>query len=158
MAKKSKKQEVNYRPTLVNRKAKHEYSFLQKFEAGIVLKGTEVKSIRLSKVQLGEAYCYFNNGELFVKDLYISPYTEGNIFNVDPRRVRKLLLSRKELEKLKSSMDEKGLTIVLYKIFFNERNMVKLEIALAKGKKLYDKRHSLKEKDAKRAIDREMKF
>ena len=158
MGKKSKKQEVNYRPTLVNRKAKHEYLFLQKFEAGIVLKGTEVKSIRLSKVQLGEAYCYFNNDELYVKDLYISPYTEGNIFNVDSRRVRKLLLNRKELEKLRSSMDEKGMTIVVYKMYFNTRNIVKLEIALGKGKKLYDKRQSLKEKDAKRMIDRGLKY
>ena len=152
MAKKVK--EKNYRPTIVNRKARHEYAFLDKYEAGIVLKGTEVKSIRLGKVQLGEAFCVFKRGELYVRELHVSPYTEASLFNVDARRERKLLLNRKELEKLESGMNEKGLTIVVSKIFFSSRNMVKLEIALAKGKKLYDKRQSLKEKDAKRAMDR----
>jgi len=154
MAKKKNK-EKNFRPTIVNRKARYEYTFLDKYEAGIMLTGTEVKSIRLGKLQLADAFCYFKGGELFVKELHISPYTEGNLFNVDPRRERKLLLSKRELEKLKSSMDEKGLTIIVTKVYFNQRNLIKLEIALGKGKKLYDKRQSLKEKDAKRSIERE---
>ncbi len=154
MAKKKNK-EKNFRPTIVNRKARYEYTFLDKYEAGIMLTGTEVKSIRLGKLQLADAFCYFKRGELFVKELHISPYTEGNLFNVDPRRERKLLLSKRELEKLKSSMDEKGLTIIVTKVYFNQRNLIKLEIALGKGKKLYDKRQSLKEKDAKRSMERE---
>ena len=131
MAKK-KKQEKNYRPTIVNRKARHEYTLLDKFEAGVALTGTEVKSIRLGKVQLGEAYCVFKNEELYVRDMHVSPYTEGNIFNSDSKRERKLLLHRRELEKLESSMNEKGLTIVISKLYFNGRNMIKLEIAIAK--------------------------
>lgn len=155
MAKKKKAREKNYKPTIVNRKARHEYTFLQKFEAGIVLTGTEVKSIRDSKITLGEAYCIFKGDELWLRDLHISPYSHGNLFNPDPRRERKLLLHKKELQKLKAKMEQGGLAIIPVKLFFNDRNLAKLEIALGKGKKLYDKRHDLKEKDMKRNISRE---
>jgi len=155
MAKKKTK-DKNYRPTITNRKAKFEFHFEQKYVAGIVLTGTEIKSIRNSKIQLSESYCYFKGHELWIKDLHISPYTHGNLFNPDPRRERKLLLNKKELEKLKSSIEKDGLTVIPYKLFFNERNIAKLEIASAKGKKLYDKRQDLKEKDSKRTIAKEM--
>lgn len=157
MAKKKKEKEKNYRPTIVNRKARHEFSFLQEYEAGIVLMGTEIKSIRNGKVQLGEAYCYFKGSELYIKDLHISPYNHGNLFNPEPARERKLLLRKKELEKLKAASEEKGLTIIPTKLFFNSRNYAKLNIALAKGKKLFDKRADIKERDVKRLIDREMR-
>lgn len=155
MAKKKDK-EKNYRPTIKNRKARFEYHFEQTFVAGIVLTGTEIKSIRNSQIQLAEAYCYFKGHELWIKDLHISPYSQGNIFNSEPRRERKLLLKKKELEKLKATMEKGGLTVIPYKLFFNPRNIAKLEIALAKGKKLYDKRQDLKEKDSKKAIAKEM--
>lgn len=144
-------------PTIVNRKAKHEYIFVQTYEAGIALTGTEVKSIRESKVQLAEAFCFFKKGELFVRDMHISPYSHGNIHNPDPVRERKLLLRKRELKKLKEGLTEKGLTIVVHKIYFSERNQAKLAIALAKGKKLYDKRQSLKEKETKREVARQLK-
>ncbi len=156
MAKKKKDRERNYRPTIVNRKARYEFTFLQKFEAGIVLTGTEIKSIRDSKVTLAEAYCIFKGEELWLRDLHISPYTHGSIYNPDPRRERKLLLHKRELEKLKAKMEQGGLTIIPIKLFFNDRNLAKLEIALGKGKKLYDKRHDLKEKDLKKSISREV--
>ena len=145
-------------PTIVNKKAKFEYHFLETFEVGIVLKGTEVKAIREGKVQLAEAFCHFNAHELFVKDMHISHYSHGNIHNVDTSRERKLLLKRKELRKLKAKLEQKGLTLVVVKIFFNERNMVKLKIALSKGKKLYDKRQTMKEREIKREMDKEMRL
>ena len=157
MAKKKKEREQNYRPTILNRKARHEFHFLQKYEAGIVLTGTEIKAIRNGRSTISEAFCYFKGKELFVRDLHINPYEHGNIFNNDPRRERKLLLHKRELEKLKTASEEKGLTIIPIKLFFNERNYAKLEIALAKGKKLYDKRHDIKERDMKRIADREMR-
>lgn len=156
MAKKKKEREHNYRPTIANRKARHEFHFLQRLEVGIILTGTEIKSIRNGKVQIAEAYCYFKGHELFIKDLHISPYDHGSLFNTEPRRERKLLLSKKELAKLKAASEEKGLTIIPTKLFFSERNYAKLEIALAKGKKLFDKRHDIKERDIKRSMDREM--
>lgn len=144
-------------PTIVNRKARHEYHFIQTFEAGIVLKGTEVKSLREGKVQLSEAFCYFRGNELWVKEMHISPYSHGNIHNPDPARERKLLLRKRELNKLKEGLAEKGLTIIIHKLYFNDRNLAKLEIALAKGKKLFDKREALKERESKRDIDRQLK-
>ena len=144
-------------PVILNRKARHEYHFLQTFEAGIVLKGTEVKSLRDGKAQLSEAFCYFKGDELWAKDVHISPYSHGNIHNPDPTRERKLLLRKREMRKLKEGLSEKGLTIIIHKLYFNDRNLAKLEIALAKGKKLYDKREALKEKESKRNIDRLLK-
>jgi SsrA-binding protein len=145
----------NHSPQIVNRRARFEYQFIETHVCGIELKGTEVKSIRLAKVQLPEAYCYFQNGELFIKDMHITPYEFGNIHNADPRRERKLLMKRKELNKLKASSEEQGLTIIPVKLFFNDKGMVKIEIALAKGKKLYDKRESIKSRDQERETRRD---
>ena len=137
-----------------NRKARFEYHFLDTYVAGIELTGTEVKSVRESKVSLQEAYCYFNRNELFVKQMHISPYTEGTHFNHDPVRERRLLLKRKELNKLQDTLKEQGLTVIPSRLFINDRGWAKLEIAVAKGKKLYDKREDIKQKDTKRELDR----
>lgn len=137
-----------------NRKARFEYHFLDTYVAGIELTGTEVKSIRESKVSLQEAYCYFNRDELFVKQMHIAPYTDGTHFNHDPVRERRLLLTRKELSKLQDTLKEQGLTVIPSRLFINDRGWAKLEIAVAKGKKLYDKREDIKQKDTKRELDR----
>jgi len=137
-----------------NKKASYEYIFIDKYIAGIVLTGSEIKSIRLGKVNLQDAYCTFLNGELYVKELHISPYTMAKEINHEPKRERKLLLNKRELKKLETKNKEKGLTIIPIRIFLNERGLAKLEIALAKGKKLYDKREDIKEKDMKRELDR----
>jgi SsrA-binding protein len=140
-----------------NKKASYEYNFIDKYIAGIVLTGSEIKSIRLGKVNLQDAYCTFLNGELFVKELHISPYVMAKEITHEPKRERKLLLNKRELRKLETKNKEKGLTIIPIRIFLNERGLAKLEIALAKGKKLYDKREDIKDKDLKRELDR-MKF
>jgi len=137
-----------------NKKASFEYTFIDKYVAGIVLTGSEIKSIRLGKVNLQDAYCTFLNGELYVKELHISPYTMAKEINHEPKRDRKLLLNKRELRKLETKNKEKGLTIIPIRIFLNERGLAKLEIALAKGKKLYDKREDIKKKDMKRELDR----
>ncbi len=143
---------------IVNRRASHEFQFLSNFEAGIVLGGSELKSIRAGHAGLTDAYCIFVNGELWVKSLYIKEYENANAYSVRPsRRDRKLLLHKSELRKLEKRVKEKGLSIVPYKIYFSDRNFVKIEIALAQGKKSFDKRESIKEKDSKRDIDRMMK-
>ncbi|MFN3841263.1 MAG: SsrA-binding protein SmpB [Cyclobacteriaceae bacterium] len=141
--------EVNVR----NRQASFQYELLDKYIAGMVLKGTEIKSIREGKVSLQDGYCYFANGELFVKGVGITPYAQGTHYNHEAQRERKLLLKRSELRKLEQK-HEKGLTIVPVRLFINERGYAKLEIALARGKKLYDKRESIKERDAKRQLER----
>jgi SsrA-binding protein len=140
-----------------NKKASYEYNFIDKYIAGIVLTGSEIKSIRLGKVNLQDAYCTFLNGDLFVKELHISPYVMAKEITHEPKRERKLLLNKRELRKLETKNKEKGLTIIPIRIFLNERGLAKLEIALAKGKKLYDKREDIKDKDLKRELDR-MKF
>lgn len=140
-----------------NKKAWHEYEMIDKYVAGIQLTGTEIKSIRSGKASLVDAYCYFTNGELFVKGMHISEYDFGNLFNHFPKRDRKLLLTRRELRKLEKSVREKGLTIVALKIFIAESSYAKLEIALARGKKEFDKREDLKKKDTRREMDRVMK-
>lgn len=140
-----------------NKKASHEFEFIEKFIAGIMLTGTEIKSIRLGKVTLVDCYCYFHNRELFVKGMHVAEYWWGNLNNHDPRRDRKLLLTKKELFKLEKKSQEKGLTIVSLRVFINERGLAKMEIALAKGKHEYDKREDIKKRDAKREIDRAMK-
>ena len=142
------------RINIKNRKASFEFEFIDTYIAGIMLKGTEIKSIREGKASLTEAFCYFKNGELFVKQMHIAPYSMANVFNHDPVRDRKLLLSKKELDKLESKFEEKGLTIIPVRLFINDRGLAKLEIALGRGKKLHDKRLSIKEKDAKRDLDR----
>lgn len=137
-----------------NKRAGFEYEFLEKYTAGIVLSGTEIKSIRAGKASLADSYCYFAGGELYVKNMHIAEYWWGNLFNHDPRRDRKLLLNKKELRKLQRAVKEKGLTIVATRLFIAENGYAKLNIALARGKKEYDKRESIKEKDLKRAMER----
>jgi SsrA-binding protein len=153
MAKKEKERFSN-NINIKNRKASYEYQFLDKYIAGIQLSGTEIKSVREGKVNMQEAYCYLSDGELFVTGMHISPYSQGTHYNHEPKRVRKLLLTRQELKKLESKGDDKGLTIVPVRLFINDRGWAKLQIALAKGKKLYDKREDIKKKDMKREMDR----
>ncbi len=143
--------------SIKNRKVNFEYELVERFTAGLKLVGTEIKSIRNGKVNLSDSYCQFFGNELFVKNLHIAEYEMGNINNHIAKRDRKLLLNRKELQKLEKKVKESGLTIIPVKLFVNDRGLAKLEIALARGKKTYDKRESLKAKDAKRDIDRMMK-
>jgi SsrA-binding protein len=139
---------------IVNRKAKFEFHFIQEFEAGIALVGTEVKSIKAGNVNLSDAYCLFKGDELYIKSMFIAEYSHGNINNHESRRDRKLLLRRPELNKLHKKVKEKGLSIVPYKVYFSERGIIKLQIALAQGKKVYDKRQSIKDRESKRDLDR----
>ncbi|WP_224998419.1 SsrA-binding protein SmpB [Cesiribacter sp. SM1] len=140
-----------------NKRAGFEYEFLEKFVAGISLQGTEIKSIRQSKVNMADAHCGFQGDEMYVYNLHISPYEEGNIFNHEPMRPRKMLLKKKEINRLKVKVEEKGLTIIPTRLFINDKGLAKLEIALARGKKLHDKRESIKERDVARELSR-MKF
>ena len=140
-----------------NKKAYHDYFILDTYEAGIELKGTEIKSVRQNQVNLKDSFVRVKNNEVFVENMHISPYDHGNIFNHDPKRTRKLLLHKKEILKITNKIKEGGLTVVPTKLYFNKSSKVKLEIAIAKGKKLYDKRNDLKEKDAKRDIERSLK-
>ena len=139
-----------------NKKARHDYFILETYEAGIELKGTEIKSIRRGSCNLKDSFIRIKDGEAYIENMYVAPYKEGNIFNVDPRRIRKLLLHKKEIRKLQKEIMQEGLTIVPLKVYF-DTSKAKLEIALAKGKKNYDKRQSLKEKDMKRDIDKALK-
>ncbi|MFN6945311.1 MAG: SsrA-binding protein SmpB [Cytophagaceae bacterium] len=148
------KEKIQKTVNIRNKKASFEFQFIDTYVAGISLMGTEIKSIRQGKVNLQDGFCYFNNEELFVKNLHISKYDEGSYYNHDPLRDRKLLLTKKELKKLLTKSEEKGLTIIPIRLFINDRGLAKLEIALAKGKKLYDKREDIKQKDIKRELDR----
>ena len=140
-----------------NKKARFEFEFVDTFVAGLVLKGTEIKSIREGKVSLTEAYCYFRRNELFIKQMHIAPYSMAASYNHDAVRERKLLLSKKELDRLETKFSEKGLSIIPVRIFVNDKGLAKMEIALGRGKKMHDKRQDIKEKDSKRELDR-MKF
>ena len=137
-----------------NRRAYHEYEILEEFEAGLVLAGTEVKSIKAGKVNIREAYVDIREGEAFIVGMHVSPYKEGNLFNVDPYRDRKLLLNRREIRKLYAEVTQAGLTIVPLKIYRNDKGLVKMQIGLARGKKLYDKREAQKERDLDRQMER----
>ncbi|CBH20783.1 SsrA-binding protein [Acetoanaerobium noterae] len=139
-----------------NRKARFNYEIIETYEVGIELKGTEVKSIRAGKVNLGEGYASVDNGEVFLKQVHISPYEQGNIFNVDPLRVRKLLLHKQEIRKLIGETTQKGYSLIPLSMYL-KRGKVKVQLALAKGKKNYDKRESLAKKDAQRRMEREIK-
>ncbi|WP_314793221.1 SsrA-binding protein SmpB [Eggerthia catenaformis] len=139
-----------------NKKAYHDYFIIDTYEAGIELQGTEIKSIRNGSVNLKDSFIRIKKGEAFVENMHIAPYDQGNIFNHEPRRLRKLLLHKKEIRKLEKSIQEQGLTIVPTKLYFNT-SKAKLEIALVKGKKLFDKRNDLKEKAMQRDIDKAMK-
>jgi SsrA-binding protein len=139
--------------TIKNRKASHEYTFLDTYIAGIQLIGVEIKSVRNGEVNLSEAYCVFQNGELYLKNTHISPYENAGFVKVDPLRDRKLLLNKNELRKLSEGISRKGLTIVPTKMFVNDRGLCKVEVCLCQGKKTYDKRESLKEKDMKKRVN-----
>jgi len=137
-----------------NRKARHDFFILETFEAGIALTGTEVKSLRLGRVSLQDSYADIKNGEVWLCNLHISPYEHGNIYNHDPKRPRKLLLNKDEIAYLIGKVREKGLTLIPISIYFNEYGWAKVELALAKGKKVYDKRRDLAEKAEKRELER----
>jgi len=141
-----------------NRRAKFEYEFILEYCAGIKLFGSEIKSIRDSKASIAESYCYFNKGQLFIKGMHVAQYKEASTQNHEPLRERKLLLRKGEIKKLSNKMKDKGLTIIARRLFINKQGWAKLDIALAKGKNLHDKRNSIKERDIKRDLDRDFKM
>jgi SsrA-binding protein len=151
-----KEKEPGVQTIVRNRKARHEYEVLETWEAGIVLQGTEVKALRDGRANLQDAFARVDRGEMWLYNLHISPYEQGNRFNHDPLRVRKLLLHRRELLKLVGKVDQKGLTLVPLDLHFR-RGVAKATIALVRGKKLHDKREDLKKRDAQREMDREAK-
>ena len=136
-----------------NRSATYEYFIDARYEAGMVLLGTEVKSLRAGRASFNDSYCLIHKGEVWLKSLHIAEYSHGNANNHDPLRDRKLLLQKREIRKIESKLKEKGYTLIPLRIFMNDKNLVKIEIGLGKGKKLYDKRETIKQKD----VDREMK-
>ncbi len=140
-----------------NKKAYHDYFIEEKYEAGIVLTGTEIKSIRQGRINLKESYAKVERGEVFVYSMNISPYEHGNIYNVDPMRPRKLLLNRREIRKIDATLAQQGLTLIPLSLYLNEKGMAKIELGIARGKKLYDKRESIAKRDAARNIDRIIK-
>lgn len=140
-----------------NRSAFHEYFIDTKYEAGMVLLGTEVKSVRAGKVSFNDSYCLIHKGEIWVKSLHIAEYSHGTVNNHDPLRDRKLLLQKREIRKIETKLKEKGYTLVPLRIFFNEKNLVKIEIGLARGKKLHDKRETIRQKDVEREMKRFLK-
>ena len=140
-----------------NRKTRHDYFIQEIYEAGVELKGTEVKSIRQGKVNLKESYAMVKNGEVFIMGMHISPYEQGNIFNVDPIRTRKLLLNKREIRKIKQKITEQGLTLVPIELY-EKKGLVKLALGIAKGKKLYDKREVAAKKEAQRKIEQTKKY
>jgi SsrA-binding protein len=137
-----------------NRRAKFDYQFIEKFTAGLVLKGTEIKAIREGKAALSDSYCYFVNGELFIKSMHISEYSEASFSTHDPLRDRKLLLTKTEINKLLKKNKDQGLSIIPVKLFISDKGYAKLEIALAKGKKEFDKREDIKKRDIERELNR----
>ncbi|WP_018128150.1 SsrA-binding protein SmpB [Balneola vulgaris] len=147
---------TNNTPTIQNRKARHDYHIEKTYEAGLALQGTEVKSIRQGKASFTDAFAYIKDGEVFLKELYVKPYEHGSYYNHDPRRERKLLLSKKEIRELDKFVQQKGFTLVPLKLYFT-RGFAKVQIGVAKGKKSFDKRDSIKEKDVKRQLDRNIK-
>ncbi len=140
-----------------NRQASFEYAFIDKYVAGIQLTGTEIKSIREGKANISDAFCVFFRDELIVRNMNVAPYFNGTYNNVPEKRDRKLLLNRKELDKLQGKLKDQGLTIVPLRLFINEKGLAKLEIALAKGKKLFDKRDDIKKRDVEREMSRKLK-
>ncbi|MEN0003367.1 MAG: SsrA-binding protein SmpB [Bacteroidota bacterium] len=154
----NKNKNSEYEIEIVNRRAQYEYHFIELVEAGVMLQGTEIKSIRKGNINLRDAYCLFQEDELFIKSMFIAEYENGTYANHEPRRTRKLLLRRQEMRKLQRKVKEKGFTIVPYRLYVNERGIAKIEIALAQGKKSYDKRDSIKQKDMKRDLDRMKKM
>ncbi|HEX4887323.1 MAG TPA: SsrA-binding protein SmpB [Luteibaculaceae bacterium] len=144
--------EINIR----NKRAAFEFQFLETFVAGMVLSGTEIKSIRNTKVSINEAYCIIQHGEAFIRNMHIAEYEKASFYKHEPRADRKLLLSKTELKRITKALKDKGITLIPIKLFLSDKGWAKLEIAIAKGKKLYDKREDLKSKDAKRELDRQL--
>ena len=144
------------KPVAQNKKAYHDYFILEKFEAGVELFGTEVKSIRSGNVNLKDSFCTVKDGELFAYGVHISPYEKGNIFNKDPLRPKRLLMHKREINRLHARIKQDGLTLIPLSVYFKD-SLVKIELGLAKGKKLYDKRESSAKRDADREMDRTMK-
>ncbi len=140
-----------------NRSAYYEYFIDAKYDAGMVLLGTEVKSIRDGRATFNDSYCLVHHGEIWLKSLHIAQYSHGNVNNHDPLRDRKLLLEKREIRKIEAKLKEKGYTLVPLRIYFNEKNLAKIEIGLARGKKLHDKRDSIRQKDAERDMKRYLK-
>ncbi len=140
-----------------NKKARHDYFIENTYEAGLVLTGTEIKSVRQGKVNIKESFAKVENGEVFVYGMNISQYDHGNIYNVDPLRPRKLLLNRSEIRKIDSVLMQQGLTLIPLSVYLNDKGLAKMEIGIARGKKLYDKRNDIAKRDAGRAIDRLVK-
>ncbi len=140
-----------------NKKARHDYFIEETYETGMVLKGTEVKSIRMGQINLKEGYAEIRDGEIFLLGVHVSPYEKGNIFNTDPLRPKKLLLNKREIRKLISSTTLKGYALVPLRVYLNEKGLVKLELGVGRGKKLYDKRETIAKKDAERRMLKEMR-
>jgi SsrA-binding protein len=143
---------------IVNRKASYLYHFLQSYEAGIVLSGAEVKSVKTGNANLSDAYCTIENGEAWIRNMHISEYKQSRETEYDPKRNRKLLLNKSEIRKIERKIKEKGNTLIPYRVFITDRGFIKLEIVLASGKKAFDKRESIKEKDEKRSLERDYKL
>ena len=141
-----------------NRKAHHEYSILQTFVCGIVLQGSEVKSLRAGKGNISDAYCYISKGEMWMKNSHISKFESDRFTNHEEKRERKLLLNKREIRKIEQELQVQGITLIPLKIFSNEHNLLKLEIGICKGKKLYDKRNDIKDRDNERELDRIKKY
>lgn len=143
---------------ILNRKASYLYNFIQTYEAGILLSGPEVKSIKAGNANMSDAYCMVEHGEVWIKNLNINPYKQGTELDYNPKQNRKLLLNKEEIRKIERKISEKGLTLIPYKIYLSDRGIIKVEIVLVSGKKSYDKRESIKEKDEKRNLDRNFKI
>lgn len=156
MATKNNKQQSHI--NIVHRKARFEYEFIDIYTAGIQLQGTEIKSIRQNQVNLTDAYCQVHQGELWVKELHISEYKYGTHYNHEPKRTRKLLLQKKEIRKIEKEVQDVGITIIPTRLFVTDKGLAKLEIAVARGKKLHDKREDMKKRDDKREMDRVKKY
>lgn len=150
------KKNSNNTPTIKNRKARHEFNVEETYEAGIVLKGTEVKSLRNGNASLGEAFAYLQDGEVWLRDMYIKPYKEGSYANHEERRPRKLLLNKREIRELDKAISQKGYTLIPLKLYF-KKGYAKILLGIAKGKKKYDKREDIKERDIKRELERKVK-
>ncbi len=140
-----------------NRRARFDYQFLENYTAGMMLTGTEIKSIREGKAGLSDSYCYFKNGELYIKNMHITEYSEGTHFNHEPTRERKLLLNKSEVNKINKKLKDQGLTVIPVRLFISDSGYAKLEIALAKGKKEFDKRESIKKREGDKEIARKLK-
>ncbi len=140
-----------------NKKARHNYEILEEYEAGIVLKGSEVKSVRSGKVSIVEAFARVEGGELWLENMYIAPYDNSSVFGHEPRRKRKLLMHKKEIRRLAGKLAQRGLTLIPLEVYLNDRGLVKIKLGLARGKKKYDKREAIKERDLKRKLAAELK-